>query len=343
MKGYATISNEEKNSILQQHSSFYDGYTTGNVPSGPQRLRQDPGPSDTGGVTINNRGEVGQYKNHRVNETTISSTERNLRTQMSPELEQDLNAFHNLDINEKDDKWIQDIDMKEGSFTKYCGGNVTCECVAKAQKEGGKPAKQAQLYLNMNSDKCSSLQESTADDMDVSDVDAAYDYDSGGPEQFDDSYSDESMSLDIDSIMKMFGGDMSAADYGDMEDMMNSDLDGKEKDSGEMRAYNFDSEGGDVGVYSEEEGCDECGETDESLVSVMPMDKPTDKIYSLKGNDQNYEVQEGYGETCESCGGEKHEGECSSMYEDVDEDLRESLIKDKERITEMFDRFKKYL
>ena len=148
MKGYATISNEEKNSILQQHSSFYDGYTTGNVPSGPQRLRQDPGPSDTGGVTINNRGEVGQYKNHRVNET-----------QMSPELVQDLNAFHNLDINEKDDKWIQDIDMKEGSFTKYCGGNVTCECVAKAQKEGGKPAKQAQLYLNMNSDKCSSLPE----------------------------------------------------------------------------------------------------------------------------------------------------------------------------------------
>ena len=58
------------------------------------------------------------------------------------------------------------------------------------------------LYLNMNSDKCSSLQESTADDMDVSDVDAAYDYDSVGPEQFDDSYSDESMSLDIDSIMK---------------------------------------------------------------------------------------------------------------------------------------------
>ena len=36
----------------------------------------------------------------------------------------------------KDKKWIQDIDMKEGSFKKYCGGEVTCECVEKAMKAG---------------------------------------------------------------------------------------------------------------------------------------------------------------------------------------------------------------
>jgi hypothetical protein len=35
---------------------------------------------------------------------------------------------------------------------------VTCDCVEKALKAGGKPAKQANLYLNMNSDKCKSLQ-----------------------------------------------------------------------------------------------------------------------------------------------------------------------------------------
>jgi hypothetical protein len=64
-----------------------------------------------------------------------------------------------LEVTEKkDEKWIQDIDMKEGSFKKYCGGEVTCECVEKALKAGGKPAKKAQLYLNMNSDKCKSLQ-----------------------------------------------------------------------------------------------------------------------------------------------------------------------------------------
>ena len=64
-----------------------------------------------------------------------------------------------LEVTEKkDEKWIQDIDMKEGSFKKYCDGKVTCECVEKALKAGGKPAKQANLYLNMNSDKCKSLQ-----------------------------------------------------------------------------------------------------------------------------------------------------------------------------------------
>jgi hypothetical protein len=64
-----------------------------------------------------------------------------------------------LEVTEKkDEKWIQDIDMKEGSFKKYCKGEVTCDCVEKALKAGGKHAKQANLYLNMNSDKCKSLQ-----------------------------------------------------------------------------------------------------------------------------------------------------------------------------------------
>ena len=40
-------------------------------------------------------------------------------------------------------------------------------------------------------------------------------------------------------------------------------------------------------------GINEQVETDESLVSVIPIDKPIGKIYSLKGNNQNYEVTEG--------------------------------------------------
>jgi len=62
-------------------------------------------------------------------------------------------------------------------------------------------------------------------------------------------------------------------------------------------------------------GINEQVETDESLVSVIPIDKPIGKIYSLKGNNQNYEVTEG-SETCE-CGGEMYEGvcnECGSGY-----------------------------
>jgi hypothetical protein len=56
-------------------------------------------------------------------------------------------------------------------------------------------------------------------------------------------------------------------------------------------------------------GINEQVETDESLVSVIPIDKPIGKIYSLKGNNQNYEVTEG-SETCE-CGGKMYEGVCN--------------------------------
>ena len=61
----------------------------------------------------------------------------------------------------KDDKWIQDADMKKGAFTKYCNGKVTCDCATKALSKKGNPQKMAQMYLNMNPDKCKSLQEST--------------------------------------------------------------------------------------------------------------------------------------------------------------------------------------
>lgn len=239
MRGYMTISDDDKNSILQQHSSFYNGYSVGNVPSGPQPLRQDNGPKDINGITVNNRGEVGQYKNHLVNESTEE------------------------------------------------------------------------------------VKEYVADDMDVSDVDSAYDFESGGPEQFEDevdfpptfgdeeedfSYSDDSYGMDIDSIMSMFDGSVTA----DLDDEFN----GEEEYEDEVPAYEFDSEGAmDVDLY-EEEQCEGCG----------------GEMYEEK-------------ETCNECGGEMYEGECmecGGMYEEMDDDLKESFKKEKERISEMFDRFKKF-
>ena len=253
MRSYLTISDEEKNSILQKHSAFYDGYATGNVPSNTRPLGVDPGPSDVQGITVNNKGNVKTYQNHNINESVISE-------------------------KKKDDKWIQDIDMDEGSFTKYCKGKVTCGCVGKALKgDDEKRRKQAQLYLNMNPDKCKSLQENTlkeieADDMDVSSVDPAYDFKSEGPEQFDNAYSDDSYESDIDSIIKMFGSDMSPEDYNDMEGMMDSDIDGKEMYGDEEDAYDFDSEGGNVDVYYEEEQCEGCGsEMKESVSKIKEM------------------------------------------------------------------------
>jgi len=232
MRGYMTISDEDKNNILQQHSTFYNGYATGNIPSVPQPLRVDNGPKDTTGINVNNRGEVSTYKNHLVNES------------------------------------------KEEEVMEY-----------------------------------------EADDMDLSDVASAYDFESGGPEQFDDKndidfpptygdeesdykYSDKSYGMDIDSLLSMFDGGVEA----DFDD--------------EVPAYEFDSEGAmDTDLY-EEEQCEGCG----------------GEMYEEQG-------------ICEVCGGEMYEGECNEcgqMYEELDEDIRESFIEEKERINEMFRRFNEF-
>lgn len=231
MRGYSTMSDEERNSILQQHSAFYNGYAIGNIPSGPQPLLQDEGPTDSQGITVNNRGEVSTYKNHLVNESTE--------------------------------------EVKE--------------------------------YM--------------ADDMDVSDVEGAYDFESGGPEQFDD---EDSVDFNIEDIMNMIQD--VKADFGDDEydsqiDSYTEKEDGKEMYPDEIPAYQFDSEGSmNVDLYEKED---------------------------LGGDGEVIEIQ-----TCNECGSEMKEGECtecgSSMYEDVDEDLRESFISQKNEIKEMFNKFNKF-
>lgn len=220
MRGYMTISDDDKNSILQQHSSFYNGYSVGNVPSGPQPLRQDNGPSDINGITINNRGEVGNYRNHLVNES------------------EDKIDFPPTFGDERED------------------------------------------YSNM-----------------LKDTDTEIDFPpTFGDEPEDFSYSDESYSMDIDSIMSMFDGSLNTDDT--------------------LPTYEFDSEEDmDIDLY-EEEQCEGCG----------------NEMYEEK-------------EMCNECGGEMYEGECmecGGMYEEMDDDLKESFKKEKERISEMFDRFKKF-
>ena len=313
MRNYMTISDEEKNSILQNHSAFYNGYATGNVPSNLQPLRVDRSIKDFDGVTVDNQGNVKTYTNHNVNEVEVKKDE-----DLGPERRGEF----------------------DGRKSRVVGVDSDIE---KQRKE---------------------TSEMEADDMDISHEDSAYDFESDGPEQFDSSYSDDSYGDDIDAIMKMFGGDMSPASVDDVNDRMNSDLDGKEKYSNEKSAFDFVSDGGNADVYGEqatnmsigfvEEGE---GETDESLVSVIPMDKPIGKMYSLKGNNQNYEVDEGCGEveegcgevhegeTCEQCGSEMSEGECvdcGAMYEKVDTDLHESFDNERKMIREMFNRFNKF-
>lgn len=68
MRGYSTMTDEERQSILSQHKTFYNGYQVQNVPSSYQPLEEKSYANDMGGITVNNKGEVSSYKNYGINE-----------------------------------------------------------------------------------------------------------------------------------------------------------------------------------------------------------------------------------------------------------------------------------
>lgn len=68
------MSDEERQSILKQHSTPYDGYATGNVQSNITPLSVYDVAGDKFGVTVDNKGNVKQYTNHNVNESVNEIT-----------------------------------------------------------------------------------------------------------------------------------------------------------------------------------------------------------------------------------------------------------------------------
>ena len=70
MRGYSTMSDEDRQSIIKQHSTVYDGYATGNVTSNMTPLTVYDAVGDKEGITVDNLGNVKTYRNHNVNEIT---------------------------------------------------------------------------------------------------------------------------------------------------------------------------------------------------------------------------------------------------------------------------------
>jgi hypothetical protein len=206
------MTDEERQSILQQHQTLYNGYAVGNVPSNMTPLTVVDYAQDKGGITVNSRGEVSEYKNFAINEAKTETKE------------------------------------EETSDTNY------------------------------------------------SEEDPAFDYKSGGPEQFEPSSDDQDpYEMDLEAIQNMFDYEdiMGNGDTGEdmmaLQSKMDGEFSGKEKLGGEKKAFDFDSEGGNVDVFGEEEMCEQC-----------------------------------------------------ETYEEVDDEIKESFMEQKQKIVEMFNRFNKF-
>lgn len=66
---FFNVSKEERSNILDKHKEIYDGYVTqygqGN---NQQPLYTQDYANDKGGITVNNKGNVGEYRNININE-----------------------------------------------------------------------------------------------------------------------------------------------------------------------------------------------------------------------------------------------------------------------------------
>ena len=79
------MTNEERNNILDQHKTVYDGYVTSYVqPEKNQPLYTQDFANDKQGLTVNNKGEVTAYKNMGINEMRFDGKSTGLFSSEEP-------------------------------------------------------------------------------------------------------------------------------------------------------------------------------------------------------------------------------------------------------------------
>ena len=165
---------------------------------------------------------------------------------------------------------------------------------------------------------------------------SAYGFMSGGPEQFSDDEDEEHDGYedDIENIQNMFDYASQHDSDPESKDMiknlnkdMNQEFDGDEPSDDETPAYNFVS-GGPPGVTFRE--------GDEELDEEEVEEKWSEKYKnSIDCNNPKGFSQKAH------CQGKKKESK-EEVEKEVDEDLRESFVTQRNKITEMFQRFNKY-
>jgi len=178
-----------------------------------------------------------------------------------------------------------------------------------------------------------------SDDMDVDDVEPAYDFESDGPMAGGDVYP-----------VNEYDEDMEIQDYESMESAFSDEIDevdvsGSQGVYGDMDpAFDFDSEGpGKAGPYQE---FSYEGETDEQYLPKHAWKKMA-RQQSAKDKGEDFDSDEFDPSDYEDLDAMSSWEDIKSYFGDtdwseVDEDLQESFHIQKNKITEMFNRFNKY-
>lgn len=373
--GLGQLSAAEKSDILNQHKSVYNGYQTMQPQvSNTQPLTVYDFAGDKEGMVVNNKGEVKRYTNMGINEQVEEVCDECGAMEMSESEcsecggmmyegecsecgwkgQMDEETGHLDDIYK-----VRDLNLKKGDFDYVEGGGNdygTFEGMHKGlYKEQDEfvnyddnfedPDNEDDAVVGSDDLEIDSSEMyeqgftggGNAPDMDLSNIEAPYNFQSNGP---DEVYPTES-EMDEEECDECWEK-MESAWADDLDEI---DISGTQGVYGDMEpAFDFDSEGpGKAGPYQE---FSNEGETDEQYLPAHVWKKMArQQAAQDKGEDfdpdefdpSDYEGLDPLS-TWEEI--KTHFGDTD--WSEIDEDLQESFHNQKNKIMEMFNRFSKY-
>jgi hypothetical protein len=358
------MSNDEKRNILDQHKTLYDGYRTMQPQvSNTQPLYTQDFANDKGGVTVNNKGEVKTYMNFGINEQVekesmcsecggmvyegecmecgYSGGEMGEETQQVKNLKnvEDLNLSDKFDYTEEELDELSHHELGKGKKYKFKHPADSDEI--EYEDEYQSPGEEDKLY------KFKGKQTHILPKR--------------GVEYFID-YLDEDDTLDADALQNLTGQEAPHMSDDMAPDGMDDDSDNDRKmmADGEMyetnqgnpydnkeRAYTFTSKGPKDSGDAYSIKADDMDLDDEEV--QKPFDfasngamREFDQMESAWDDDDDLAILD-YNQDDDYDDNDSWEEITSDEDSlDIDDDIRESFLKQKDRIVEMLNRMKSF-
>ena len=378
--GLGQMSTDEKSNILDQHRQIYNGYQSMQPKvSNTQPLYVQDFAKDKNGVTMSNKGVVTHYTNVGINE---SIEEGEMCEQCGGQMNEGIceqcgggmmneeaecsecggmmyegecsECGYKGQMDEEtghlDDIYNQkDLNLKHGDFDYVEGGGNdygTFEKMHHMKEQSDDDVMsdmddREELYPTFSKDEFVGMSKKS-DDMDVDDVEPAFDFESEGPGMGDDYPVNEEGNMDEPEITY----DAMESAFND-DEMDEQDISGVQGIYGDMDpAFDFDSEGpGKAGPYQHSQYESENGETEEQYLPKHVWDDAhkkghvkTHKELGIDSDEDELEVDFDEFDPRDKSWEEITAYTGDDEFGGVDEDIKESLITQKNRIMEMMNR-----
>jgi hypothetical protein len=334
MRGYfglGQLSATEKQDILDQHKSLYNGYKTMQPEvSNTQPLYVYDFAGDKDGMVVNNKGEVKKYTNMGINEQVES---KDMCEQCGGQMTEGICEQCGTDgemeegVGKLDDIYDeQDLDPT-GGFDYIEGPSNDVDTFEKMHKNLYKEDEYEDtdneddgfedIQAGEEMEEQGYTGGGNAPDMDLSNIDSAYDFISGGPMAGGDVYPTEEEMKEYEEMESAFE-----------EEIDEVDISGSQGIYGDMGpAYDFDSEGpGKAGPYQRSSYNED--EMEEQRIKRRDDDFEEDELEvdfdTFDPRDKSWEEIKAH----------------TGNWDEIDEDLQESFVNQKNKIMEMMNRMK---